>query len=148
MDFVKAAEIATQFEKDFSKIYKLEKIEDKRQPYQENWFACVYANKITHIKEEILFPEDALETCRIDTKGRTKELYKYKEIVINGCNTFWDASDEKSIMEDSINLLMQEYSEHIEKIIDERFDLKGMYTGDIQELQEKIKEIYKQIDEE
>lgn len=43
---------------------------------------------------------------------------------------------------------MQEYSEHIEKIIDERFDLKGMYTGDIQELQEKIKEIYKQIDEE
>ena len=68
MDFVKAAEIATQFEKDFSKIYKLEKIEDKRQPYQENWFTCVYVNKITHIKEEILFPEDALETCRIDTK--------------------------------------------------------------------------------
>ena len=49
MDFVKAAEIATQFEKDFSKIYKLEKIEDKRQPYQENWFTCVYANKITYI---------------------------------------------------------------------------------------------------
>lgn len=145
MDFVKAAEIATQFEKDFSKIYKLERIEDKRQPHQESWFTCVYMNKITHIKEEIEFPEDALETCRIGTNGSQKELYEHKEIIIDGCNTFWNVGEEKEIMKDSINLLIQEYAEHIEELTDKGFDLAGMYRGDIQELKEKIEELYTQM---
>ena len=52
MDFIKAAEIAVQFEKDYARKYKLIEIKDERPIiYGKDCFTCIYLNKISMKKQ-------------------------------------------------------------------------------------------------
>jgi|GEM_PF-6018528 len=133
MNFITAAQIATQFEKDFSKLYKLIKIQDKRyKGYGDDWFTCTYVNKITCEETEVRFPQNALEVCRIPPHERIHGVlshYAHEDIVINGCNTCWDTREEYKLIEENIKGLVNKYTENLHRI-QRQFDSSPQTEGE------------------
>lgn len=146
MDFIKAAEIAVQFEKDYERKYRLLEIKDNRPyGYNQNCFTCVYLNKISMRKTEVIFPQNAIKLCRM--KDDEKNIINYAEITVDGCNVFWIADcKEADFVQGDFESFVKELADEVKRVSDEKFDLSTVYKDEILELRENVEELYKQVE--
>lgn len=147
MDFIKAAEIAVQFEKDYARKYKLLEIKDERPiTYSENWFTCIYLNKINMKETEIIFPQNAIKLCRMEDE---KDIANCTEITVDGCNRFWIANcKESDFIQGEFEEFIQELADEVKRVSSEKFDLSTVYKDEILELKENVEELYNQVEKQ
>lgn len=150
MNFTKATEIALQFEKDFHGIFKLIKIEDKRPWLPEKkryveWFTAIYENVVTSKEMEVVFPEDALTTCRTTDKEYS---YRCGEIIINGGNEPWICDVAKSELAAScIERELEFILDRVEKLLDFNFDMSEIEEEPIEDIIECVETFLNEVKE-